>query len=316
MGTILVGTASWTDKTLIACGKFYPRGCSSAEGRLRYYADHFPIVEVDSSYYALPSVANAGLWIARTPDDFRFNIKAFRLFTGHQTPAAALPRDIQSALASHFAASAVLYYRDTPREIRDELWRRYEQAIAVLHNGKRLGAVLFQFAPWVKASRSACDHILECRERLARYMLAVEFRHRSWFDAGRREATLAFEREHRLVNVTVDEPQGPSNSIPAVWDTTHPQLAILRLHGRNLATWNLREATVASDRFNYDYSEQELEAFLPSLNDLAAQVFQVHVIFNNNYEDQGQRNAGTLMRLVGGVHRKIRVDDDARDAPS
>jgi uncharacterized protein YecE (DUF72 family) len=47
-GRILIGTASWTDKTLVSCKRFYPKGCSSAEDRLRYYASRFPLVEVDS----------------------------------------------------------------------------------------------------------------------------------------------------------------------------------------------------------------------------------------------------------------------------
>ena len=80
-GRLRVGTASWTDPSLIKSGKFYPKGCSSAEERLRYYADQFPMVEVDSSYYALPSGRNSEAWVLRTPDDFVFNIKAFRLFT-------------------------------------------------------------------------------------------------------------------------------------------------------------------------------------------------------------------------------------------
>ena len=96
---IRVGTASWTDPSLIQCKRFYPPGCSSAEGRLRYYAGKFPLVEVDSSYYALPSARNAHAWVERTPADFAFNLKAFRLFTGHQTPAKALPKDVQQALA-------------------------------------------------------------------------------------------------------------------------------------------------------------------------------------------------------------------------
>src|SRR4029078_12176052 len=82
---ILVGTASWTDKTLIACGRFYPPGVNTPESRLRYYASQFPILEVDSSYYGMPTPANAQIWAQRTPDDFVFNVKAFRLFTGHQT---------------------------------------------------------------------------------------------------------------------------------------------------------------------------------------------------------------------------------------
>src|SRR5258705_3864280 len=95
---IRVGTASWTDPTLIASKRFYPPGCSSAEARLRFYASQFPLVEVDSSYYAMPSASNSALWAERTPDGFTFNMKAFRLFTGHQTERKVFPKDLQSEL--------------------------------------------------------------------------------------------------------------------------------------------------------------------------------------------------------------------------
>ena len=117
--TLRVGTASWTDKSLIACGRFYPPGTGSAEARLRYYASQFPLVEVDSSYYAMPKPEVAQLWAERTPQDFTFNIKAFRLFTGHQTSTAALPKDVAEALGP--VEKRNLYYKDLPREVTDEI---------------------------------------------------------------------------------------------------------------------------------------------------------------------------------------------------
>src|ERR1043166_2118689 len=117
---VLVGTASWTDKTLIACGRFYPKDCKSAEARLRYYASQFPIVEVDSSYYAMPVPATTQQWAVRTPDGFVFNVKAFRLFTGHQAQPRVLPKDIQDALGLPLHDN--VYYRDVPEEIQKELW--------------------------------------------------------------------------------------------------------------------------------------------------------------------------------------------------
>src|SRR5512145_2158153 len=84
LSNILVGTASWTDKSLIKCGRYYPADVKTAEERLRFYAGEFPLVEVDSSYYAIPSEQTARLWVERTPADFVFDVKAFRLFTQHQ----------------------------------------------------------------------------------------------------------------------------------------------------------------------------------------------------------------------------------------
>jgi uncharacterized protein YecE (DUF72 family) len=296
-GRIRVGTASWTDPSLIKCGKFYPKGCNTAEARLRFYAEQFPMVEVDSSYYALPSMRNSEAWVQRTPDDFKFNIKAFRLFTGHQTPANALPKDIQTALASHFAAKPNLYYKDTPIEIRDRLWQLFETAVRPLLEAGKLRAVHFQFAPWVTDTGRSKDHILECATRLAGYHLAIEFRHRSWFEGEHRESTLAFERKHDLTHVIVDEPQGFENSIPSVWETTSPKLAIVRLHGRNSATWNAA-GKAASERFNYDYSDDELAELASSIVPIAKGIDETHVVFNNNYEDQGQRNGRSLMAML------------------
>jgi uncharacterized protein YecE (DUF72 family) len=305
MGDILVGTASWTDQSLIKSGRFYPRGCSSAEARLRHYADTFPIVEVDSSYYALPSGRNAQLWVDRTPDDFTFNVKAFRTLTGHQTPRRALPPDILRALNMSPEGPPV-YANTLPPEIVDELWRRYLEALEPLRLAGKLGALHFQFPPWFTARRENYEYLIQVRERLPEHLVAVEFRHASWMTEERREATLEFDRAHRFVNVIVDEPQGTSNSIPSVWAVTNPELAIFRLHGRNEATWNLKESSAASDRFNYDYSVGELESFAPMIRRLFDVALKIHIIFNNNFEDQGQRNADTMIGLVGGVRRQRR----------
>lgn len=306
---IAVGTASWNDKSLVGSKRFYPRGCSSAEQRLRYYASQFAMVEVDSSYYALPSSTNSQKWVERTPDDFIFNIKAFRLFTGHQTPPAALPKDIQTELSGHYAQHRNLYYKDTPAEIRDELWRRYKLGIRPLRESGKLMAVLFQFPAWVVPGSRALEHIDECIERMDGYQLATEFRRDLWFDDMHREQTLDFERTRKLVHVVVDAPPDQVKAVPAVWEVTHPSLAILRLHGHNVETWDDKDAQAASDRFNYDYSDEELQALTPRIVELGAQALQVQVIFNNNYEDQGQRNAKTLEKMIiGGVYRKPRRD--------
>src|SRR5436190_3191325 len=73
--TVRIGTASWTDPTMVEPGVFYPPDATNAEDRLRYYADQFPIVEVDATYYALPTRRIGELWMERTPPDFTFDIK-------------------------------------------------------------------------------------------------------------------------------------------------------------------------------------------------------------------------------------------------
>jgi uncharacterized protein YecE (DUF72 family) len=293
---IRIGTASWTDKTLIACGRFYPREAKTPEARLRYYATQFPLVEVDSSYYAIPSPSNSQLWAERTPEDFVFNIKAFRLFTGHQTSPTVLHKDIQESL--RHMPQQVFYYRELPSEIIDALWRRFIDALAPLKTAGKLGAILFQFAPWVQRNRAGHAHVEECVRRMAGHTVAAEFRNRTWFDGEHARSTLAFEREFGLAHVIVDGPQGFDNSVPAVWEVTRPDLAMLRLHGRNAASWNTKGLTASSGRFNYDYSEEELAALVPKVLHTAEQVKRMHVVYNNNMEDQMQRNGRTMMQLL------------------
>lgn len=292
---IKVGTASWTDKSLIACKRFYPPGTSSAEGRLRYYASQFDLVEVDSSYYAMPSASNSRLWVERTPRPFTFNMKAWRLFTGHPTKREMFPRDLVAHIPD---TEKNLYYRDIAPEVQDELWLRFINAVAPLEEADKLGAILLQFAPWTINNKAGRAHVQECVERLAGVNIAVEFRNRSWFDDAHRDDVLAWERDLQVSHVVVDAPEvSTANVIPAVWVATVPTLAIVRLHGRNAGTWNTK-GPAPSDRFNYDYSDTELAELAGKIQALAQHVGTVHVIFNNNYEDQGQRNAATLRTML------------------
>ena len=295
--TVLIGTASWSSKTLVDSARFYPPGVTSAEARLRYYASRFPLVEVDSSYYAMPVPATTQLWAERTPDDFTMNVKAFRLFTGHQTSPKVLAKDIRAALPP--SKKANLYLRDVPAEIADELWRRFVEALAPLRASGKLGLVHFQFPPWLLRDPAGHAHVRMCVERMAGHTLSVEFRQQSWFaDARAVESTLAFERELGVVHTVVDGPQGFANSVPALWEVTHPRYALLRLHGRNTETWNIKGASDSSERFNYDYPEAELSELAQKVRRIAAHALATHVVFNNNMADQGQRNAASLAAFM------------------
>jgi uncharacterized protein YecE (DUF72 family) len=300
MANILVGTSSWTDKSLIDSGRFYPAGAKKPEDRLRYYASQFPIVEIDSSYYGIPIEANARLWVERTPPEFVFNIKAYRLFTRHQTPVASLSKEIRAALGP--VTKANVYDEDVPAEIQLELWRQFRAVLEILRAAGKLGAVHFQFAPWVAFHPKSFDYIEHCRAMLAGFRLAIEFRNKTWFDGERHTArTLGFERDNGLVNVVVDEPQGIANTIPAVWEATNPALSIVRLHGRNHGAWNKKGLTSSAQRFNYDYDEGELTEVAQNVTTLSRKADIVHVLFNTNYQDQGQRAATMLNEIL---HRK------------
>jgi uncharacterized protein YecE (DUF72 family) len=293
---VLVGTASWSDKSLVASKKFYPKGVSTPEGRLRYYATQFPLVEVDTSYYAIPLAQTAEAWAERTPAHFTLNMKAFRLFTGHGTSPKVLPPDLRAELPA--GAKTTFYFKDVPKDLRDALWQRFKDALEPLRQAGKLGMVHFQFAPWLLRNRDGHAHVAHCVETMRDYTVSVEFRNQTWFDDAHLGQTLAFERELNVVHTVVDGPQGFHNSVPPVWESTHIDFALVRLHGRNHETWNIKGATVASERFDYDYPDAELDAIAARVERLAPETFTTHVVMNNNNEDQGQRNAATLMRIL------------------
>ncbi|MBN9411510.1 MAG: DUF72 domain-containing protein [Burkholderiales bacterium] len=296
-----IGTASWAAASLIRSGDFYPAEACTPESRLRYYAARFDLAEVDASYYAIPTPSQARAWAQRTPEGFVFNLKAFRLFTGHAAPPQALPADMRAALGER-ARVPWLRAHDLPGEVIDELWRRFLDMAAPLREAGRLGALHFQFAPGVTATPAGRRHVADCVRRVrarAGHRMAVEFRHRSWF--AQREAirsTLAFEQELDVAHVVVDSPFDHVHAMPQVWAVTDPSLAVLRLHGRNPANWGPRGAA-SGQRFNYDYADDELAALTPDIAALMAQAQAVHVVFNNNHDSQGQRNARTLAALMG-----------------
>lgn len=300
--SILVGTASWTDKTLIDCGRFYPKEAKTPEARLRFYASIFPMVEVDSSYYAIPSLPVAQNWAERTPEHFVFNVKAFRLFTGHQTQPIVLHKDIQQELARRGPVARQLYYREMAQDIRDELWRRFHEALAPLKAAGKLGLVHFQFPPWLLRNRESVAHVTHCVEQMAGHVVSIEFRHSSWFDTdAHREDTLALIRDLKAVHTVVDGPQGFANSVPMLAEPTHPDYALVRLHGRNAITYNVKGAASAAERFDYDYSDDELRDLAAQIVRIAYRVRNTHVVFNNCDQDKGQRNGMSIMKMLESV---------------
>lgn len=295
MGEILVGTCSWTDPTLIESGRFYPQSVKSAEDRLKYYASQFPLVEVDSTYYSMPAERTARLWVERTEANFIFDVKAFRLFTHHPTPPAALPKDIREALAPESTQKANLYIRDMPPELTEELWQRFERALLPLDSAGKLGVVLFQFPPWFHPARANKEYILQLKEHLPQYRVAIEFRAASWLEQARREDTLSLLRDNGFPLVCVDEPQGFRSSVPPLAEATS-DVALVRFHGRNKDTWEKKGLTPA-ERFNYLYTEDELGEWVPKIKGLASKTKQVHVLFNNCYGDKAVVN-GRQIKLM------------------
>jgi uncharacterized protein YecE (DUF72 family) len=290
MGQIRVGTASWTDKTLIASG-WYPPEATTPEQRLRFYARQFSLVEVDSSYYALPAEQTAATWAARTPAGFTFNVKAFSLFTQHPTPVKALPTDLREAAGG--SGKDRVYLKDVDKQVTDQAWDRFLSALEPLRQAGKLGAILLQFPPWFPIGRANKQYIVSCAERVAPRRVCVEFRNHTWMTTDNQKETLDFLSAHHLPYVCVDEPQGYPNSIPPVLAATS-DLAVVRLHGHS-DKW---EAKSVQERFRYRYSDKELKKWAGNVKKLAEEAGETHMVFNNCYRDYAHVNAQQMRALI------------------
>lgn len=279
MGDILVGTCSWTDPALVRSG-WYPTGRRDAEGRLRYYAGRFPVVEADASYYALPQERVSRLWVERTPDGFVFDVKAFSLLTGHPTRPAVMP----DGLRADAEDDGVL----------DEVWGRFAEGVGPLRRAGRLGSVLFQFPPWLRPGTRAERVLAQTARRTHGWPVAVEFRHPDWWRAEQAESTRALLADHGMTAVAVDMVQGLTSSLPPVTPVTTSRLAVVRFHGRS-TSWGRGSK---EDRFRYMYSDGELTEWLPRLGELAERADRVHVLFNNCCGDASVRAAERLVHLL------------------
>jgi uncharacterized protein YecE (DUF72 family) len=295
---IRVGTASWTDPTMVRGGVFYPRGTSTSEQRLRYYAEQFSVVEVDSSYYSLPERANAHLWTERTPPGFSFHVKAHALMTGQPTEVARLPEDFVELLPADVAKQKRIYAKDLPRELDEALWTHFIDALSPLHDAGKLGGILLQYPRWFLPTPANKELLSEAARRLNGIPATVEFRNRSWFSSERStQWTLDMLRDLGLTHVMVDGPQGLESSVPPVAGVTTPQLAMIRLHGRRSATWEAPKVPTV-ERYRYLYSPAELESWMPLIESAATEATRTIVFFNNCYGNYGATNAREMIAML------------------
>jgi uncharacterized protein YecE (DUF72 family) len=282
---VLVGTSNWSDHQ-----GFYPPGTKPAE-RITYYAQHFPVVSVDSTYYTLQPRRNFERWCERTPEGFVFDVKAYRELTQHD-------RDERGRV-------------ETPRA---ETFEKFSYSVQPMRECGKLRAVQFQFPPWFRLSDPSFEYIETVREFFPDDLLAVEFRHRSWLDDENAERTLEFLRAHELAFVMVDEPQLGSGTVPPVVGVTNPDLAIVRFHGRNAETWYKKTAS-STERFKYLYTQEELAEWLPAIERVRTEAKEVHLMLNNNYGNYAVRNAVDLMDLLGQPAPQIELPDFPEDQP-
>lgn len=264
--TVRIGTCSWADEGLVK--HWYPRGVSSAEARLRYYAERFDIVEVDSPFYHLPSPETAAKWAERTPADFVFHVKASAEMTGHK----------EAELEPAF--------------------REFREALAPLEASGRMRGVLLQYHPRVKKSPEALEELTKVRVLLEPLVPLIEFRHRSWVTEDELADTLRFLERHELAFVSVDSPPTrATNVVPTISAATHP-VAYVRFHGRNWRTWNIRNAKSSAERFDHMYTEEELAEWVEPLERLAGEADEVYALMNNNRDDFAPRSAKILRGLL------------------
>lgn len=267
---IRVGTCSWADESFVKA--WYPRGVSSGEERLRYYAEHFDVVEANSTYYRLPDGGTVANWADRLPDGFVMHVKAFGLMTRHPVRIEVLPADLHDAVEVDDHGRVAR----PSREVRAEVFRRFLLALEPLRQAGKLGGILMQFPPYVVPKPAAYEYLEWAKEQLAGHEMLVEFRHKSWFEQP--AETLSFLEEHDMTYVTVD---APSAVIPLVIARTSPT-AYVRFHGHNRETWFKRTGS-AAERFDYLYSEEELTEWAGRLRELAAEGAEnVYAMFNNN----------------------------------
>ena len=292
---VSTGTAGWTDRTLLKSGRFYPKGTSQAGERLAFYARHFAMVEVDATYYSLLPPATAERWIQVTPAGFYFDVKAHPVLTGHPIDVTRLPADLKSAVEQAGFERRV-YAERLPKELSLEMRSRFRALVEPLQQAGKLGCVMVQLPPWFQATRGNARRIEALAESFGDIPLSVEFRHPSWLAAERRDRVFDLLARHRLSYVCVDEPDVPGGGVPPVVRVTNVRLAIIRFHGKNLAGWQRKGASV-HERFDYLYSPDELSAWVEPVRRLSGEAREVHAVFNNCVRDYAVVNAKGLAVL-------------------
>jgi uncharacterized protein YecE (DUF72 family) len=292
---IRIGSCSWTEKTLIQSGEFYPNGVKTAEGRLRYYAGSFNTVEVDSAYYAIPDSRTTYLWVDRTPEDFIFHIKAYGALTGHGIDPKTLPKDIFNLLSEKDKNERYIYVKD--KTVLEPIAERFRESLAPLIKSNKLGVIIFQFPPWFQYKKANLDFIIECKERMKDLKIAVEFRHGSWLTSDRLDSVLHFLRENQLTYITTDEPQyGNLATIPFIPQVT-TDIAYFRFHGRNKENW-LKRGVETTLRFAYLYSENEMREFIEPIRNIDKQAKVTYAMFNNCHGGFAMKNALRMKEML------------------
>jgi len=265
---VYIGLTGWSDHP-----DLYNEGTTTRD-KLFAYSGHFPIVEVDTSFYAIPSQTSIEKWCNETPDNFQFIVKSYQGMTGHNRG-------------------------EIPFETRNDMFNSFIESANVFKNHGKLGAILVQFPPWYDCNVKNINYIRYIKEQLRGFPVAIEFRNQTWYAGQMRHKMLKFLNENDLIHTVCDEPQAGSGSVPLVSEATTDQV-IVRIHGRNIHGWrsagqkeNWREV-----RFLYDYNEEELQGLAQIILQLKQQAKDVYVLFNNNSGHHAAKNAKQLQSIL------------------
>jgi uncharacterized protein YecE (DUF72 family) len=289
-GDILVGTSSWADPGFVK--EWYPQGMDSGE-RLPWYAERFRAVELNSSFYAVPDRNTVHRWAEVTPDGFTFDVKAHRALSRHSAPLESLPPDLRDEAEVNERGRVIL----TP-ELETTLARRLVAELQPLAETGKLGAFLVQLTPAFSPGRHQLAELEGLLEALQPHPVAIELRNRNWVQGERLAETLQWFSEKRAAFVGVDAPPGDNFQImPPTDAVTRDDLAYLRVHGRNTDGY-LTGRSVA-ERFGWRYTDDELEEIGDRARTLAEQAGEVHVMFNNNRDDDAPTAAQRFQALLG-----------------
>ena len=254
------------------------------------------MVEVNSTFYAVPDSRLVERWCRATPADFVFDVKLHRLLSRHATKAKSLPPRLQRVAESDEEARVILSAK-LERALLEEVVRAAEP----LRAAGKFGAFLLQLSPAFSPRRHKLRELEEIIGRLASSGLVVELRNRNWVENEELAPTLDFFRRHEITLALVDAPEETHFTImPSKLDEiTNPGLAYLRLHGRNSEAY-LKGRTVAT-RFHYDYSDDEINEIAERTKKLARDSGRVHVVFNNNALDFAPHAALRLRAALGQI---------------
>jgi uncharacterized protein YecE (DUF72 family) len=287
-----IGTSGWSYPT--GAGKwnglFYPATRSKRAGtagfdELRFYAEHFDTVEVNSTFYGQPRPEVTRGWVARTPPGFEFSLKLYQKFTH--------PKMFREAALKR-APGTTGTLLDLLAEVTQSDIDEFRRGIEPLASAGRLGALLAQFPPSFKDSPEARDYLARLLRAFGEYPVAVELRHRSWSDnVG---STLELLDAFDAAWVQIDEPKFRF-SIRQNWLPNVRSFYYLRLHGRNAAQWWRHDT--ADHRYNYLYSAEELREFADIAGAATQLVRKSYLYTNNHFAAKAVVNAVMLKAQLG-----------------